>query len=55
VTGHTATITDAATERRWNEWQTRGAEADRRTATRMRTLMFVVATALAIWLAVQLA
>jgi hypothetical protein len=55
MTTHAATFPDAAADRRWHEWQARGAEADRRTATSMRILMFGVATSLAIWLAVQLA
>lgn len=40
---------DAATELRWQNWLARGAESDRRTTKRMRMLMVVIATALAVW------
>jgi len=39
---------------RWQNWQARGAKSDRRMATRMRRLLFVIATVLAIWFVVQL-
>jgi len=55
MTNHAATIMDADAERRWREWQARGAADDRRTTARMRTLMLVIGTALALWFAVQLA
>ena len=50
-----ATLPDSEADIRWRNWQARGAESDRRTATRMRRLMLVIATALAVWLFVQLA
>jgi hypothetical protein len=46
---------DSEVEVRWREWQARGAERDRRTATRMRTLMLVIAAALLIWVTVLIA
>ena len=55
MTNHTATIPGADAQRRWDEWRAKGAGADRRTATKMRTLILVVATALVVWLIVQLA
>lgn len=46
---------DSEADIRWRNWQARGAEGDRRTATRIRRLMLVIATAFAIWLFVQFA
>jgi hypothetical protein len=51
---HAAAIVDGDAQRRWEEWQARGAEADRRSSTRMRIFMLVVAMALAVWSAVLL-
>jgi hypothetical protein len=39
---------------RWRNWQARGAKSDRRMATRMRRLVFVIASGLAVWFVVQL-
>jgi hypothetical protein len=39
---------------RWQNWQARGAKADRRMATRMRRVVIVLATGLAVWFVVQL-
>jgi hypothetical protein len=50
----TPIVHDADADRRWREWQARGAEGDRRTVTRMRTLMLVIAAGLAAWFALQL-
>lgn len=47
-------VPDGEADIRWQEWQARGAESDRRTAARMRILTLLIATALGIWLAVQL-
>ena len=55
MTNLVATLPDSEADVRWRNWQARGAESDRRTATRMRMLMAVIATALAVWLLVQLA
>jgi hypothetical protein len=44
----------AEAEIRWRNWQARGAEADRRTAKRMRGLMLLIAVSLAVLLIVQL-
>jgi hypothetical protein len=49
-----ATLPDPDAAVRWRNWQARGAETDRRMARRMRRVMFVVATAWAIWFSVQL-
>jgi hypothetical protein len=55
MTEQTAIVANTDTDNRWREWQTRGAEDDRRTAKRMRGLMVLVAAGLLVWLAVQLA
>ena len=39
----------------WRNWQARGAEGDRRTATRMRGLMILIAAVFVMWFVVQLA
>jgi len=54
MTDHTAVIPDVEADTRWSDWRKRGATNDRRTATRMRRLMFLIAAALIAWLAVQL-
>ena len=54
MTSLVPTVPDSDADLRWRDWQARGAESDRRTATRMRRLMIVIATALAIWFSVQL-
>jgi hypothetical protein len=54
MTNQTAVVPDADAEIRWRDWQARGAASDRRTATRMRTLMLLIVTALAVWFFVQL-
>jgi hypothetical protein len=48
VPGGAAVVIDAAAEARWREWQARGAAADKRTAAGMRTLVLVLAAALAV-------
>jgi hypothetical protein len=55
MTNLVAILPDSDEDIRWRNWQTRGAENDRRTATRIRRLMLVIASALAVWLFVQLA
>jgi hypothetical protein len=55
MTSHVATIADPEAETRWQDWQARGAASDRRTATRMRRLLLLIATAVAVWFVVQLA
>jgi hypothetical protein len=55
VTTQTSAVHDADADRQWREWQARGAESDRKTAVRMRTLMLIIAAALAAWFAVQFA
>ena len=54
MTDHTAVISDVEADIRWSEWRARGATNDRRTATRMRRLMFLIAAGLIAWFAVQL-
>ena len=49
-----ALVPDSEADVRWREWQARGAESDRRTATRMRTLVLLIAATLVIWLSVHL-
>jgi hypothetical protein len=42
-------------EIRWRNWQARGAEGDRRTAKRMRRLLWLIAAGFVVWVVVQLA
>jgi hypothetical protein len=55
MTNQTAVIPDVEADIRWRDWQARGAASDRRTATRMRTLMLLIVVALVVWFVVQLA
>jgi hypothetical protein len=55
MTDQTAEFPDLQAEIQWRAWQARGAETDRRTATRMHRLTLVVVTAFAVWFFVQLA
>ena len=55
MTSHVAIISDPEAEMRWRDWQARGAANDRRTATRMRTLLLLIVAALAVWFLFQLA
>jgi hypothetical protein len=55
MTNLLATLPDAGADSRWRTWQARGVESDRRTATRMRRLLLVITTALAVWAFAQLA
>jgi len=52
MTPHAATISDSETDVRWRAWKAQGAERDRRTSTRVRTLMLLVAAAFAEWVSV---
>ena len=54
MTNHTAVIPDAQAAIRWREWQARGAASDRRTAARMRTVMFLMFAALLVWFVIAL-
>lgn len=54
MTNHTAVIPDVEADIRWRDWQARGDASDRRTAARMRTLMFLMVAALIVWSIVQL-
>ena len=55
MTTHVAIISDSEADIRWRDWQARGAASDRRSATRMRTLLLLIVAALAVWFLVQLA
>ena len=55
MTSQVATVLDPEGEFRWREWQARGAEGDRRTARRMRTVMLLIAAVLITWLTILLA
>lgn len=55
MTNQVAAVLDLDAERRWQKWQADGAESDRRTARRMRTVMLLTAALLAFWLTVVLA
>jgi len=52
MTDLAATTTDAEAQLRWQHWQERGAEGDRRTATRIRGLMILIAAGLLVWFVV---
>ena len=54
MTAHTAVISDVEADIRWRDWQARGAASDRRTATRMRKVMLLIAAALIVWFVIQL-
>ncbi len=54
MTNLVATVTDSEAHIRWRNWQARGAESDRRTATRMRKLIVLIVAALVVWFVVQL-
>jgi hypothetical protein len=54
MTNHTAVVPDVEADVRWRNWQARGAASDRRTATRMRNVMFLILAALVVWFVVQL-
>ena len=49
-----AVVHDVAADVRWRDWQARGAASDRRTAARMRTVLFLIVAALIVWFVVQL-
>jgi len=55
MTDQAAIVADPEAELRWRNWQARGAEADRRTAKRMRALVILIAAAVLVWFGVQLA
>lgn len=50
-----AEVLDVGADVRWRDWLARGAARDRRTATRMRRVMLLIAAALAVGFLVQLA
>jgi len=54
MTNLVATITQPEADIRWRNWQARGAESDRRTATRMRKVMLLIVAGLVISFLVQL-
>jgi hypothetical protein len=55
MTTHASTLADAEADMRWQAWQARGAESDRRSDTRMRRLTVLIAIGLVICFVVQLA
>ena len=52
MTDLAATTVDAEAELRWRNWEARGAEGDRRTATRIRALMFLIGVGMLVWVVV---
>lgn len=54
MTPQAAIVPDADADSRWRNWQARGVARDRRTATRSRGLMLLVAAALVGWFVLQL-
>jgi hypothetical protein len=55
MTDQAVIVADPEAALRWQNWQTRGAESDRRTAIRMRGLMILIAAAFLGWFVVRLA
>ena len=55
MTDQPAIVAEPEAELRWRNWQARGAEGDRRMATRMRGLMILIAAVFVMWFVVQLA
>ena len=49
MTTQLATVPESDAGVRWREWQARGAENDRRTSRRMRTLMVLIGAAFVVW------
>lgn len=54
MTNPAAIVAHSEAELRWRNWQARGAEGDRRTARRMRSLMILLAAGFVVWFVVQL-
>jgi hypothetical protein len=54
MTNLVSTVAQPEADIRWRNWQARGAESDRRTATRMRKLMLLIVAGLVISFLVQL-
>ena len=54
MTSHTAVIPEVEADRRWRDWQLRGAAANQRTAGQMRKVMLLIITALIVWSVIQL-
>ena len=54
MTTLTTAVTDVEADKRWREWQARGAASDRRTTATMRKVMLLVAAALIVWLIARL-
>jgi hypothetical protein len=54
MTNLVATVTQPEADIRWRNWQARGDESDRRTATRMRKVMLLIVAGLVISFLVQL-
>ena len=54
MTTQTAIVEDVDADIRWRNWKARGAEADRRTAKRMRGVALLIAAAFIVWTVVQL-
>ncbi|HEX4566679.1 MAG TPA: hypothetical protein VH138_08595 [Vicinamibacterales bacterium] len=52
MTALAAAISAAETDLRWQQWEARGAAADRRTARRMKIAVFLVASGFVIRLLV---
>ena len=55
MTDQAAIVADPEAELRWRNWKAQGADADRRTAKRMRGLMILIAAAFVVWFVVRLA
>ena len=54
MTDHVLAVRNAEADARWRNWCARGAEADRRSAVRMRTLTVLIGAGLLSWLLVSL-
>ncbi len=49
MTTQLATVPESDADVRWRKWQARGAENDRRTSRRMRTLMVLIGAVFVVW------
>jgi hypothetical protein len=54
MTNLVASVAPSEADIRWRKWQARGAESDRRTATRMRKVLLLLVAALIVGFLVQL-
>jgi|KBSMisStandDraft_5_1062788.scaffolds.fasta_scaffold135536_4 hypothetical protein len=54
MTSPIAAVTDVEADKRWREWQAKGAASDRRTTANMRKVMLLIVAGLIVWFVAQL-